>query len=194
MSVVNTLDKVTEWVKENICSEIKLKMPPADDRAPTDAGYDYVLVTPSAFPLFVPTSDKLPPGALSPFPSVCVRFLEGEESLTEHSGTIGLQLCFSTWSTGLHSEDIVDGAPNGKFTRNYDGWRDAWNFVDIALRKLGNSTTVGGFELDRSVPIKFGPLTEQGAIVEAYPLWFAWISFSIKPPNRRFVEGFQNFL
>lgn len=193
MSVVNTLDRVTEWVQTNICDGIKLKMPPEDENAPTDAGYEYKLITPTAFPLFVPSKDKLPPGVLSPLPSVCVRFMEGEETLSQREGSIGLQLVFCTWSTGQHSKDVLDGSADG-FKRNADGWRDAWDFVDIALRKLGNSLTVGGFELDRSTPIKYGPLTEQGEIIEAYPLWFAWVSFSIKFPVLRYAEEIEKDL
>lgn len=206
MSVVNILDDVTEWVAKNICSKIKLKVPPESDTAPTDAGYEYQLVTPAAFPLFVPARDKTPPGILSPVPSVCVRFLEGTESLASSKGTIGMQLCFSTWDPGLHGEDIL--LPNGEngskrwtgpeadayFRRSGDGWRDAWNFVDIALRELGSTTNVGGYVIDRQDPVKFGPLTEQGAIIEAYPLWFAWCSFSLSYDLRRNNAELQDFL
>lgn len=208
MAVVNILDKVTEWVKENVCSEIMLKVPPDNDYDATDEGYDYRLVTPSAFPLYVPAQDKTPPGVLSPIPSVCVRFLEGEERLTDREGSIGMQLCFCTWDPGLHGKDIfhpVNGNPakirrwsgeeaDAYFKRSGEGWRDAWNFVDIALRELGNSLEIGGFELDRTVPIKYGPMTEQGEIVEAYPMWFAWASFSIKYPLRRNAEDIEQYL
>lgn len=198
MAVVNVLDKITEWVQTNICADIKLKMPPDDERAATDAGYDYKLITPQAFPLFVPAKDKTPPGVLSNFPSVCVRFLEGEELLSKSEGSINIQLCFSTWDTGHHKRDIINSAksrePVPPFQRNAEGWRDAWNFVDIALRKLGNSLTVGGFEIDRETPIKYGPLTEQGEIIEDYPFWFAWASFSVKYPIRRNVKEINDFL
>lgn len=206
MSVVGILDSVTEWVEANICSKIKLKVPPESDTAPTDAGYEYKLVTPAAFPLFVPAKDKLSPEILSPVPSVCVRFLEGSESLASSKGTIGMQLCFSTWEPGLHGEDILlpDGKGGSKrwtgpeadvfFRRSGEGWRDAWNFVDIALRELGNTLHVGGYTLDRRTPVKFGPLAEKGAIIEAYPLWFAWCSFSLDYKIRRNVSDLQKFL
>lgn len=207
MSVVCVLDAITAWVQENICTEIQLKVP-AEDREPTDAGYDYQLATPAAFPLYVPAKDKLPPNVRSPFPSVCVRFIEGDEKLTENSGTMGVQLCFSVWNPGEHGEDIfrpVDGQPNARkrwtgpeavahFKRNGEGWRDAWNFVDIALRKLGNAIAVGDCELDRSTPIKYGPLTEQGEIVEAFPCWFAWVSFTVNYSLRRNVAEIENLL
>lgn len=208
MAVVHILDSITEWVQKNICTEIELKLPPNDDESPTDEGYEYKLVTPTAFPLFIPAQDKLPPGVLSPVPSVCVRFMKGQEKLAGSEGTMNVQLCFCTWDTGHHGEDFLhpvkgqagayrrwSGAEAAAyFRRNYGGWRDAWNFVDIALRKLGNTVTVGGYELDRSVPVEYGPFTEQGAIVETYPLWYAWASFSLKYPLRRNAEDFEKYL
>lgn len=86
MAVVTILDGVTDWVREKICSQIRLKVPPADEQAATDAGYEYQLVTPAAFPLFVPTKEKLPPvGGSHPIPSVCVRILEGADNLAASS-------------------------------------------------------------------------------------------------------------
>lgn len=55
------------------------------------------------------------------------------------------------------------------FDRNGDGWRDAWNFVDIALREIESRTNIAGYEIDRSTPVKFGPLTEQEAIPDFTP-------------------------
>jgi hypothetical protein len=206
MSVVNILDSVTDWVRENICTQIKLKAPPENDTDPTDSGYEYKLVTPAAFPLFVPAKDKAPPGILSPIPSVCVRFLEGAESPAGSKGSIGMQLCFSVWDPGVHGADMLLPGEEGKaqrwtgpeadayFQRSAGGWRDAWNFVDIALRALGSTTNVGGYAIDRSVPMKFGPLTEEGAIIDAYPLWFAWCSFSVNYDLRRNMADISKFL
>ena len=110
MAVVTILDGVTDWVREKICSQI-LKVPPADEQAATDAGYEYQLVTPAAFPLFVPTKEKLPPSVTSPIPSVCVRIQEGVDDLTDSTGSIGVQLCFSTWDPGTHGADVLKPVP-----------------------------------------------------------------------------------
>lgn len=197
MSIVTTLDTLTEWVQKNICEGVLLKAPPEGDTAPTDAGYAYTLVTPTAFPMFVPAKDKLSPPVRHNFPSVCVRFLKGSESLKGREGFMDVQLCFSTWSPGQHKGDIVSnpgGVPVPNFQRNAEGWRDAWNLVDKAVMALGNSVSLNGLELDRAAPIEYGPLTEQGEIVEAYPLWFAWVSFSINYPLRRNAEDIEELL
>ena len=206
MSIVRVIDTLTEWAQANVCSQIQLKQPPADLDAPTDAGYTHELVSPVAFPMYVPTSEKLPPGIRSPFPSLCVRVTSGQDELSASAGFVDIQFCLSTWSTGTHGEDIL--LPNGNgghkrwtgeeaaayFQRNSDGWRDAWNFLDVARRAVENVTNIGGYVLDRKTPVRFGPLTEQESIPDLYPTWFAWVSFRVNYPLLRNIKDTQDFL
>lgn len=206
MSVVHLLDTVTEWARQNICDQIKLKRPPENMDDPTDEGYQYELINPAAFTMYVPTSEKLPPDIHAPFPSLCVRFLTGQDDQSSASGFVEMQFCFSTWDTGIHGRDRF--IPKGKnsyvqwsgseadayFRRRGDGWRDAWNFVDTALRAVESVTSIGSYSIDRSIPIKFGPLTEQEAIPDLYPTWFAWMSFRVNYPLRRNIQDLQEFL
>ncbi|MBP1580801.1 MAG: hypothetical protein J6A26_00190 [Oscillospiraceae bacterium] len=206
MSIVHLIDTLTDWAKTNICSQIKLKVPPSNEAA-VDAGYEYKLVTPAAFSMYIPTSDKLPPSIFSPFPSLCVGFVNGEDTPATGRGAVDVQLMFSTWDPGLHGEDWLiptkykewkqwsgEDAEN-YFQRSGDGWRDAWNFVDIALRKLESTTNINGFVIDRASPIKFGPLNEQEAIPDLYATWFAWVSFRVTYPlTQRNIENIQDLL
>lgn len=208
MTIVKILDTITDWTRETICSKVQLKVPPDDDTAATDAGYAYQRVHPAAFTLYVPAKDKLPPSILSPIPSVCVRIDEGADDLTSQSGSIGLQLLFSTWDPGTHGEDVLQPNPEDNlsptqwsgpeadayFRRHGDGWRDTWNMIDIALREIESVTNINGLVIDRSVPIKFGPLKEQEAIPDYYPFWFAWVSFAVKYPITRTIQGVENLL
>ena len=201
MSVVHVIDTLTEWARQNICEQINLKVPP-ENTAPDDSGYSYNLATPAAFAMYVPTSDKLPPGSHPPFPSLCVRFVTGQDVPADGGGSVEVQFCFSAWDPGTHGEDEFlpngDGTyrrgEGGAFWRNGDGWRDAWNFVDIALREVESVTNIGGYTIDRAKPVKFGPLTEQEAIPDFYPMWFAWLSFTVNYPLRRNIQELQNFL
>ena len=201
MSVVHVIDTLTEWARQNICEQINLKVPP-ENTAPDDSGYSYNLATPAAFAMYVPTSDKLPPGSHPPFPSLCVRFVTGQDVPADGGGSVEVQFCFSAWDPGTHGEDEFlpngDGTyrrgKGGAFWRNGDGWRDAWNFVDIALREVESVTNIGGYTIDRAKPVKFGPLTEQEAIADFYPMWFAWLSFTVNYPLRRNIQELQNFL
>lgn len=204
MSVVHLIDTVTAWARQNISEQVRLKMPPENVEA-NDAGYDYKLVTPATFAVYTPTSDKLPPRVQSPFPSLCVRILSGEDNLASGSGTAEVQFCFSAWGPGLHDKDYFwpvkdqpgvwhQGNGSEDFTRSGEGWRDAWNFVDVALRALESVPQIDGYMIDRGQHIKYGPLTEQESIPDFYPFWFAWVSFKINYPLVRNVEDFQKFL
>lgn len=203
MSVVHIIDTLAEWAQANICDKIRLKAPPPDDEA-SDERYDYDLVNPAAFPMYVPTEEKLPPNIHTSTPSLCVRFVKGADDLSGNEGSLEMQFCFSAWDPGTHGQDVFH--PTGawsfnrqndttpEFTRTGDGWRDVWNFVDIARRALESTTRIGDVIIDRSTPIQFGPLTEQEAIPDFYPFWFAWISFRVTYPLRRNIPELENLL
>lgn len=205
LSIVKILDDVTEWARENICSKIHLKVPPQTGE-PNDEEYAYKTANPVAFTMFVPTEDRLPKDIPTVFPSLCVRFLEGEDDLAEMKGTIGIQLLLSVWNPGTHAADQLAPVPgdslqwqaqsaeNVKFRRNGDGWRDVWNFADIAVQAIEKSTHISGYEIDHSVPVKFGPLMEQEAVPDYYPFWFAWVSFRLSYPLRHSAADILQFL
>lgn len=193
MSVVHVIDTLTEWAKQNICASVKLKMPPQNLEA-NDAEYSYETVTPTVFPMYVPTSEKLPPSIHSPFPSLCVRFIKGADDIAGSKGHLDVQFCFSAWDPGTHGQDISLEEGVLHFERNGNGWRDVWNFVDTALRAVESVTNIGGYAIDRETPVEFGPLTEQESIPDFYPLWFAWISFRVNYPLRRNIEDLQQYL
>ena len=205
MSVVHIIDTLTDWARGNICEKIKLKVPPLPDE-PEDAGYEYKLANPAAFGMYVPTQEKLPPNVHAPLPALCVNFSKGEENTATGEGSLNVQFSFSVWDTGLHGKDIFKPEGGGTFKqwsgaeaesffkRNGEGWRDAWNFVDIALRALGSVSSIGGYTIDRATPFEYGPHTEQEAIPDLYPFWLAWVSFRIKYPLRRNTEEIQNYL
>ena len=186
MSVVHLIDTFTEWARTNICDHVKLKQPPADLNAPTAAGYDYKLVNPAAFPWYIPTPERQPPGSPPAFPALCVSIAGGEDSMADSERTAEVVFSLATWDTGIH------GA--GTFERNADGWRDAWNFLDVALRAIESNANIGGYSIDLKTPIKFGPLPEQESIPTLYPTWFAWISFRVTCPLVRNNESYQNIL
>ena len=205
MSIVKILDDVTNWAHENICKEIELKMPPRNSD-PNDYAYEYRTVHPVAFTMYVPTEDKLPKHIPTPFPSLCVRFVTGEDDLAKMQGALGIQFLLSAWNPGTYGPDklaMQNGDPfrwgtdtgNEKsFERNGDGWRDIWNFTDIAVKAIESTTNIAGYEIDRSVPVKFGPLTEQEAVPDYYPFWFTWVSFQLNYPLLRNIENTHEFL
>ena len=203
MDIVQIIDDVTEWAQANICDKVQLKVPPENDAEAIDIDYEYELITPTAFALFVPQKDKTPPNVKSPIPSLCVRFVEGEDLLDGSGGSIGLQMMLSTWDLGLHSKDLfyktekpLEYRRNDSpyFRRTTEGWRDAWNFLDTARRALESTTNVAGHEIDVTSGIHFGPLEEQDGTNDFYPFWFCWINFTLKFPLARNVQDCTEYL
>lgn len=208
MSIVADLDKLRAWAAREICPKVQLKLP--DDNA-NDARYNWKLVTPEAFVMYVPTRDRLPPRVAAPIPSICVQLVEGEHSLASSSGRFEIRLCLSAWNPGEHGNDIFQptARPDGTisyqqwigpearahFIRGAEGWRDVWGFVDTALATLESTEFIEGMRIVKENGIKFGPFTEERGIVDYYPYWFAWITCTFEHAlPRRTPEAYQDFL
>ena len=206
MSIVNSIEVVREWLADNVCPLVKLKLP--DDNA-TDATYPYRLVNPAAFSLFVPSKDRTPPNIAAPIPSVCVQIIKGDDNLVGNLRAIRIRLCFSAWDPGYHGPDIFIPKGNNSgaeiqrynteaaafFELNGEGWRDAWNFVDTTLRMLENAEHIGNtLRIVKEDGITFGPVTEQDAIPDFYPYWFAWAELSVEEAITRNRKEINQFL
>ena len=199
--IVTVIDTLTEWAKDHICKAIRLKVPP-DNFSPVDSGYSYKLENPEALPMYLPPSDKLPKSVRFTHPSLCVRFLKAGDSMTKNEGYVDIQFLFSVWNPGDHGEDLYlpnwDGSyykqTDAAFEKGSSGWRDVWNFVDIARRELESVTSIKGLIIDKSTDIEYGPITEQEAIVDAYPYWYSWLSFRVNYPLMRNNEDLEQYL
>ena len=199
--IVSVIDDLTKWAKENICNKIRLKVPPENDEA-MDAAYSYQLENPEAVPMYLPPSDKLPNGIRFAYPSLCVRFLKAGDSVAKGEGYVDIQFLLSVWNPGDHGKDVY--LPNGDgtyrkqddpdFAKGSSGWRDVWNFVDIARRALESVTNIEGLNIDKGTDIEYGPITEQEAIVDCYPYWYSWLSFRLTYPLMRNNEDTEKYL
>ena len=194
MTLVQSIDKVTAWLRDSVCNQITLKLPD-DDRNGTDYGVKYV--NPAAFPLYVPGKDRLPPSVPAPIPSVCVQLMEGSDDLLQKKRQLQIRLCLACWNPGEHGGEVLHARPNADATggysyycvtgeaaqtyaRNMEGWRDSFNFADLVLRELEGTEYIAGHRLVKESGIKFGLFTEEGNIWDYYPYWHNWISFTLE--------------
>lgn len=201
MSIVNSIETVREWLDANVCPLVQLKLP--DDNA-TDNSYPYKLVHPAAFSIFVPSKDKMPPKIAAPIPSVCVQIVQGDDDLVKSLRGIKIRLCFSVWDPGFHGPDIFKPKGDGSgayvqeatanFERNSEGWRDVWSFVDTALRVIENAEYLNDLRIIKEEGIKFGPFIDQEGASDFYPLWFAWVEFSIEETLTRNPKNYDHLL
>ncbi len=184
MTITETLDNLRDWFDENLCQKIKLKVP--NDNSITG---EATLVNPAAFALYVPAKDRIPPNVAAPIPSICVQLMEGEDMALEKKRKIEIRLCLAAYNPG--EQTGVSFVPNGEgeygqgivpptYTRNLDGWRDVWNFVDLCLSKLESTNIIAGLRIVKEDGIKYGPFKEEGAIWDYYPYWHSWITFSLE--------------
>lgn len=201
MTVVQTIDTVTDWIRDNVCAKIKLKQP-NDEQNTT--GYTVKEVHPAAFAMYQPGSDKLPPNVETPFPSVVVQLLEGAETKNDKEGTVKFQLSFTAWNPGDHQTETkkrlgeivaTDEEAFGvtlqsdplqtKYTRHAEGWRDVWAFVDRTLLALETNEYIGDVHISKSSQITFGQFQQEGQISDLYPYWGAWVIFTIERPMQK---------
>lgn len=167
MAVIKQLDKIKSWLEAEICPQFKFKQ--ADDEN-IDVTYNYELVNPSVFILYVPPIELI--GEANRVPSICIQFDDGNESLASASGVLNLRLHFSTFNPGEHAKD--------SFNINTDGWRDVWNLVDFTAKKLRETELINDIRIIKENGIKYGPFSAQGQIPQFYPYYYAWMAFSVE--------------
>ena len=159
MTITQSIEKVTDWLNETVCPNIKLKLP---DDSQNGNKYKVKAVNPTAFAMYQPGKDKLPPGVTAPFPSVVVQLLEGSDDMIAKNGRMKIQLSFTAWNPGKHTdknageltraikttiatddEDLsvqfVGAGSDTTFQRDAEGWKDVWNFVRFAKSKTLNT-------------------------------------------------------
>lgn len=198
MTIAQCIEKVTDWLNESVCPKIKLKLP--DDNQ-NGKEYKVKAVTPTAFAMYQPGKDKLPPGVIAPFPSVVVQLLEGSDDMTASNGRMKLQLSFTAWNPGNHAGELTRVSntttktdPEQSFTRNAEGWKDVWNFVDRALREIENAEYLNELRVVKELPITYGQFQQEGQISDLYPYWGAWAIFTIERGIARTGGTYSKYL
>ena len=190
MTNTEIIESLSKCVDENICSKVTLKTP-----TDSSVGAQVQYVKPAAFALFVPAKDRIPPNVAAPIPSICVQVMEAKDRMTEHRRNMKIRLAVACWNPGTQSGEIfvphaaedapfgvafTQGAAEQSYTRNLDGWKDLWNFMDVALREIEGTEFFAGVRLIKEQDIEYGPFVEDGAIWDYYPYWNGWISFNIE--------------
>lgn len=190
MAMVEVVDRVTDWLNEKVCPLVEFKVP--NDMVHDDS-YDYRLINPTAFPMYLPTVDKLPEGVESPVPSVVVRVNGFTDDLVKGERHIQVSLLFATWDPGVHRQDIYRGtsgtmyfstpynqSDGDTYTKGMDGWKDAWNFLDTAIRTIENTEYIADqYRFEKEKNIGAGPVSTKEGVTDFYPYWYAVANFTI---------------
>lgn len=201
MSIVDTISKIADWLNSGPCLKIKFKVPAPEGKA-MDESYEYSLVHPTAFPLYVPARGRLPPAVKTEMPSIAVMIEDGEDRLVKDR-YINIVLAFSCWNPGNHEKDIFYSGSDEKFEawkeeyfptiedrqtkesklvkyrKTADGWMDLWNFIDTIIREIEQIDLINEIEIVKNVPVKFEPFKEQDSVPDYYPFWFGTVRFTV---------------
>lgn len=200
MTIVGIVDSIVEWLNANVCPEVLMRLPSEDGKA-NDKRYEYTMVHPHAFPLYLPTRDKLPPKVRINVPSVVVQLEYGNDD--PENREVSITLNFSGWAPGTYQDDWIipldyeseEGEITG-FRADYEGWRELWNFVDKTAAAVQSTTYMGqNVEVMQWEGMEFGPFREESnTVLDYYPFWYAYLKFKVRCSLRRLNEEVNQYL
>lgn len=164
---VKVLQEIQKFLKENVCSEIKLKKP-------NDENVDeFELINPNSFIMNFPPKGYLPEGIETTIPCVIVTFEEGTDNNT--SAEINIRLIFVIYNPGLHkasNNNIVEAVPDG------NGWIDLINFIDKTRAEIKKNQIINGLAI--TYPIKWSVYEKEQQTPELDPYFYGWVTFGVK--------------
>lgn len=192
MNTVETILGLCKWLEQNVAANIKLKKP---DNESQDESYIYKDVTPSVFPLYIPTTDKMDSAAaaISAVPCIAVFPTNIQSSLIRYENSIDIAFSHICWNVGVHSDGIwtktdrltysrpANHSDSQTFSIYEESWFDMLNFVDATRNALLSAGAIGDLSIDSKSPMT--QTIETKDISEEYGLWQSTLSarFNLKP-------------
>ena len=186
MTIVQTIETMTQWLNKNVCPKVVLKEP-SDENAGT--GYKLKRVSPTAFSMFIPTKDKLPSKIKNIAPSITVQLVEGNHNFPGQDGRYKLQLTCIAWNPGTTKSE---GA--AEFERTTEGWKDVWELIDRIIAEVENVEYMDGLRLVKELGVTFGQFSEDGQISDFYPYFMGYIIFTVENSIPRSQKTIGKFL
>ena len=192
MTIVSELNRLCDWLNEEVCPKILIKVP---DDFIQDENMKVQFMHPHAFPLIIPGEDKLPPNIPAPVPSICVQLMKANDNLVESKRELEIRLSMNAWSPGDYGAETAQLIEDDKslggykyrvdpsiktFNRNVNGWVESYNFLDTVLTAIEETEFIDGLRLKKEDSIEFGPFTEGGYILDFYPMWHNYISLKFE--------------
>lgn len=188
MSVSKTMHTLRQWIEDNVCSQIKLKV----EKSPMTDKYDYELVHPKAWLMFEPPDDaRKAPSLIPKNPSILVQLVDATDDPIHNEQRMNIRLHLVLWDPGTHGKDVFLRAEDGRyvrgdsesFTPSMAGMEDAFNLLDTTLDALKQTVDLPGFSVRQQDGITFGHYQSADGIPNYYPYYLMWIDFSISVPQ-----------
>lgn len=207
MNTVAAIHTVMNFLEDKVCPYVQFLVPSKDDAKEYIEQYAH----PKVFAFFEPAKGRVPNGVLYTTPNVAVQLQSGSDDVDANEQFYNFVLAFSIWRPGdynklkeveLESPGILEeeevkisykAEKERSYIRNEDGWKDVYHFLDETKNAIIYDGQIGNLKLKTSVPIKYGPYSKDGAIVDFYPYYHAWMSFTLQEivtPVSRNIDKF----
>lgn len=191
MTVINVMDVIQSFLKENVCPDIQFLVPAKKD----GIEYEEKYANPEVFAFFEPEKGRLPEDVTYTTPGIVVQAGTGTDNLNTSQRSIDIVLAFSVWNPGkyrtiqnmqLDKIDVSDkngvsmkfeGDISKSFVRNEEGWRDVYSLMELTKSKIISHGRIGNYLLGPE--IKYGSYTKDGALIDFYPYYHLWMSFTL---------------
>lgn len=183
MLLIDELEKITEWMQKNVCDHINLYEPTekVGRQMPKT-------VHPTAFTMFIPSQDMIKERKL---PALCVQMDDGEENLKSSESSVNIKLFFAVWNPGKFEVNEM----GVKCVPDTEGWKDALRFVNKAQKEIEKTVYIAGMRVDRNVPIRYEFYRTKEGIADAWPYWYAQLTFTLKSGTAAVpVKSYQELL
>ncbi len=173
MTELEILETLKAFLQEKVCPQIKLQKPVQGNRVD-----EYKLTNPAVhigwIPPDVPDGEDIPDVDATKIPCLVVGVDEGEIDGCEMA--LKVRISIAVFNPGTYCE-------NGVLRPDFQGYRDLQNLIALAIMKLV-STAVIDQKVSVDKPVKFGMYKNQ-----PHPMWYGWITFSVKTPTTPYVPG-----
>ncbi len=175
-TIIKVLDDARLWAEQELCSTFKFKVPPKDGAE--DDCYEYEREFPKAYIIYPDRENRKP--------SVTIQYSNSE--IKGGRATAQLNLLFAVWNNGSHFNDDADVPVH---LLGYDGYRDIWNWIDLALQKILKTEYIGDFiRIKQEEGISVGPIKEDNIIPSYYPYFGASISLRVEYATQQVQDEF----
>ncbi len=165
------LEVLKDFLAENVASKIKLQRPTEDK--------SYELINPSVHVGWIPPKlpENMKPEELlqevPATPCIVIGMDDGEDD--GNGASMNVRLTFVTYSRGTIKE--------GKFTPNFEGYKDVINLRTRAREELAKAAVIGG-KTTVQQPFTWGMYEEQ-----PYPHWMGWLRFRVSCVSMGYVPN-----
>jgi hypothetical protein len=165
------LEDLKSFLEQKVASKFKLQ-------AAEENLNEYKLVNPAVFECYIPPNNFLPPELVSAVPCMLVGLEEGQDDGTEAS--LNIRITFVVYNPGEYA--------NGKFTPNFQGYKDILNLITRTRMELAKAAVIGETSLRR--PFKWGMYQDS-----PYPYWYGWLTFGAECASMEYIpDTVKNYL